>query len=129
MLLKKVLGFFFGFVFIAFAVVQYNDPDTVVWMAIYGSAAALSVAAGYGKISTMVLAVACIVYAIGVVYWWPEQFEGVGDSMRDATTGFLLKNVEEGRESLGLALCSVAMLSFILASRLSNSRKTSGTPL
>lgn len=127
MLVKKILGFFFGFVFISFAVVQYNDPDPALWMAIYGTAAALSLAAGYGKVSNTVLAVACVVYAVGVIYWWPEQFEGVGDSMRDATTGLLLKNVEEGREALGLAICSVAMLSFILASKLSKNSKTPDT--
>lgn len=129
MLLKKVLGAFFGFIFIAFAVVQYNDPDPALWIAIYGVAAALSIAAGFGKVSNVVLGVACVIYAAGVIYWWPEQFEGVGDSMRDATTGLLLKNVEEGRESLGLAICSVAMLSFILASRLSSNRKTAKTAL
>lgn len=124
MLLKKILGYFFGFVFISFAVVQYNDPDPVLWMAIYGIAAALSIAAGYGKVSNTVLAVACVAYAVGVIYWWPEQFEGVGDSMRDARTGLLLKNVEEGREALGLAICSIAMLSFILASRASKTPDT-----
>lgn len=127
MLVKKVLGAFFGFIFIAFAVVQYNDPDPALWMAIYGVAAALSVAAGFGRVSNVLLGIACVIFAAGVVYWWPEQFEGVGDSMRDATTGLLLKNVEEGRESLGLALCSVAMLSFILASRFSSNRKTANT--
>lgn len=127
MLVKKILGVFFGLVFISFAVVQYNDPDPALWVTIYGIAAALSIAAGFGKISDTVLAVACVIFAVGVIYWWPEQFEGVGDSMRDATTGLLIRNVEEGRESLGLALCSIAMVSFILLSRLSSSSKTANT--
>lgn len=100
-----------------FAVFQYNDPDALLWITIYLIAAALSIAAGFGKVSNIVLAVAGIAFAVGVIYWWPEQFEGVGDSMRDAKTGILLKNVEEGRESLGLAICSVAMLSFLLLPR------------
>lgn len=114
MLLQKILGAFFGVIFLLFAVFQYNDPDAVLWITTYLIAAALSVAAGFGKVSNVVLAVACILYAVGVIYWWPEQFEGVGDSMRDAKTGALLVNVEKGRESLGLAICSVAMLSFLL---------------
>jgi hypothetical protein len=117
MLLKRILGAFFGLLFISFAVFQYNDPDPLLWMSIYLVAAALSVAAGFGKVSDAVLVTACILYAVGVIYWWPEQFEGVGDSMRDAATGALLKNVEEGRESLGLAICSVAMLCFVLLSK------------
>jgi hypothetical protein len=120
MLLKRFLGAFFGLLFISFAVFQYNDPDPLLWMSIYLVAAALSVAAGFGKVSNAVLVTASIVYAIGTIYWWPEQFEGVGDSMRDAATGALLKNVEEGRESLGLAICSVAMLCFVLLPRYSN---------
>ncbi|MFD3001565.1 transmembrane 220 family protein [Pontibacter toksunensis] len=129
MLLKKVLGAFFGFIFIAFAVVQYNDPDPALWIAIYVVAAALSVAAGFGKVSNVLLGVAFVVYAAGVIYWWPEQFEGVGDSMRDSTTGLLLRNVEEGRESLGLGICSVAMLSFLMANRLSSNKKIADTRL
>lgn len=124
---KRTLGIVLGLCFVGFAVVQYNDPDPALWVTIYGIAAALSIAAGFGKVSNTVLAVACVIFAVGVIYWWPEQYEGVGDSMRDATTGLLLKNVEEGRESLGMALCSIAMLSFVLVSRLSNSSKTTNT--
>ncbi|GAB3532142.1 hypothetical protein GCM10027443_15420 [Pontibacter brevis] len=129
MLLKKTLGIFFGLVFISFAAVQYNDPDPAVWMTIYAIAAALSVAAGFGKVSTTTLAIACIAYAVGVIYWWPEQFEGVGDSMRDANTGALLRNVEEGREALGLAICSIALLNFILLSKFGSRRHTAGRTL
>lgn len=126
---KRILGIVLGLCFVGFAVVQYNDPDPLLWMTIYLTAAVLSVAAGFGKVSNTVLTVACIVYAVGVVFWWPEQFEGVGDSMRDATTGLLLKNVEEGRESLGLAMCSIAMLSFILLSKYGRHDKTVGTAI
>lgn len=129
MLRKKILGVIFGLLFLLFAVFQYNDPDPLLWISIYLIAAALSVAAGFGRVSNTVLVVACILYGVGVIYWWPEQFEGVGDSMRDATTGALLKNVEEGRESLGLAMCSIAMLSFILLSKYRDRSKTAGTAL
>ncbi|GAA4438097.1 hypothetical protein GCM10023188_33040 [Pontibacter saemangeumensis] len=129
MLLKKILGVVFGLLFLSFAVFQYNDPDALLWITIYLIAAALSVAAGFGKVSNTILLVACIVYALGVIYWWPEQYEGVGDSMRDPTTGYLLKNVEEGRESLGLALCSFAMGCFLLLSRFGRRSKPVDTAL
>ena len=124
MLLNKILGAFFGVIFLLFAAFQYNDPDALLWITIYLIAAALSLAAGFGKVSNLVLGVACILFAVGVVYWWPEQFEGVGDSMRDAKTGALLTNVERGRESLGLAICSVAMISFLLLPK--HSRRSGG---
>jgi len=114
MLLKKILGVVFGLLFLSFAAFQYNDPDPLLWITIYLIAAVLSMAAGFGRVSKAALVLAFIIYGAGVIYWWPEQFEGVGDSMRDATTGALLKNVEEGRESLGLAMCSIAMLIFVL---------------
>lgn len=124
---KRILGVILGLCFMGFAVVQYNDPDPLAWMTVYLIAALLSVAAGFGKVNNSLLLIAFIAYAVGVVYWWPEQYEGVGDSMRDATTGALLKNVEEGREALGLAICSLAMLSFILLSRFSRHDKPVGT--
>jgi len=127
MLLKKILGVFFGVVFISFAVVQYNDPDPMVWITIYLMAAVLCIGAGFGKVGNAVLVAAFVLYAIGVIYWWPERFEGVGDSMRDANTGALLKNVEEGRESLGLAMCSIAFLGLALVAKFSKGGKTTRT--
>ena len=129
MLLKKFLGVFFGALFLLFAAFQYNDPDPLTWITIYLIAAMLSVAAGFGKVNNAILTVAFVIYTAGVIYWWPEHFEGVSDSMRDEATGALLVNVEEGRESLGMALCSVAMLSFILLSRFGKTREADRTAL
>ncbi|WP_161890901.1 transmembrane 220 family protein [Pontibacter russatus] len=129
MLLKKTLGVIFGILFLSFAAFQYNDPDPLIWVTIYLIAAVLSFAAGFGRVSNAVLAVACVVYIGGVVYWWPERFEGVGDSMRDAATGALLVNVEEGRESLGMAICAAAMLTFILLSRFGKTHEANRTAL
>jgi len=129
MLLKKILGIVFGVVFLSFAIFQYNDPDPLIWVTIYLIAAVLCFAAGFGRVSNAVLAVACVVYIGGVVYWWPERFEGVGDSMRDAATGALLVNVEEGRESLGMAMCAAALLILILLSRFGKGRIANRTAL
>jgi hypothetical protein len=127
--LRKIIGVFFGLLFLLFAAFQYNDPDPVLWITIYFIAAALSIAAGFGKVSNAILAAACILFAVGIIYWWPERFEGVGESMRDTRTGALLKNVEEGRESLGLALCSIAMLSFILLSKYGKRSRATDTAI
>ena len=129
MLLKKTLGVIFGILFLSFAAFQYNDPDPLIWMTIYLIAAVLSFAAGFGRVSNSVLSVACVLYIAGVIYWWPERFEGVGDSMRDAATGALLVNVEEGRESLGMAICAAAMLILILLSGFGKGREADRKPL
>ncbi|MCC9135025.1 transmembrane 220 family protein [Pontibacter silvestris] len=108
----RIWAFTLGFCFLGFAAVQYNDPDALAWIIVYAIAALLSFAAAFNKINKVVLYAACIIYAAGAFYCWPEHFEGVSDSMRDATTGYLIKNVEEGREALGLTICSLAMLSY-----------------
>lgn len=123
MIFKRVLAMALGLCFIGFAIVQYNDPDAVVWILIYMVAAVLSFAAAFNKVNGAILAIACILYAAGVVYCWPEQFEGVSDSMRNATTGRLIPNVEEGRESLGLAICSASMLILFVFTRYGKANK------
>ncbi|WP_245539627.1 transmembrane 220 family protein [Pontibacter roseus] len=103
-----VLG---GICFIVFASLQYNDPDPALWIATYLAAAVISFLVVFARVGRVLLLIACIAYAIGAVYFWPERWEGI------AIGGGDIRNIEEARESLGLALCSLAMLAYLLLDR------------
>lgn len=111
MRLKQILPTLLGICFIVFAALQYNDPDAVPWIATYLAAAILSFLTAFNRISRAVLLLAFVAFAVGAVYFWPEQWEGL------AIGGGDIQNIEEARESLGLALCSLTMLGYAFLSK------------
>lgn len=114
---KRILASLFGFAFLAFIVVQYNDPDPALWMAIYGVAALLSFGAAFDKINHTLLWIAAALYLAGGIYMWPPKYEGITIGGGD------IKNIEEARESLGLFLCSIAFVSYVLLDKLNKRTK------
>ena len=104
--LFKVLGIVFGILFIFGALVQYNDPDPILWMIIYGIAAAASFGFAANKTSKKVLLVLGSLFFIGFFMVYPETFEGFEIGKGD------FKNIEEGREAYGLLLIAIVLFLF-----------------
>jgi len=99
----KILGIVFAALFIYAVVVQYNDPDALMWYAIYGIAALASILFFMERLNLLSAVVLTIAYLIGVFVIWPEQFEGVTIGEGD------IVNIERGREALGLLIVGVVM--------------------
>lgn len=105
-MIRKVIYYFFIILFLLFAAVQYNDPDGWLWILLY-----LGVA--YSCYRGMLFKgdqVSYLLMALFIFLWaanqFPPQWEGV---MLDAM-GMKTLNIELGRESLGLGICSIAMV-------------------
>ena len=104
-----------GLLMLAFAAVQYNDPDPHVWVPIYGIAGAWAFAGGFFPRKTAsgaaiaLLGLCVLAYAGLVVYYWPQA------------PGFWRKDVwwndEEAREGMG-AMIALAVLLVAAASAL-----------
>ncbi|CAM3446105.1 transmembrane 220 family protein [Pontibacter korlensis] len=107
-----------GLIFLSFVAVQYNDPDPLIWMGIYGIAALLCFLSAANKVPPSVLWLAAILFAIGGVYMWPERYEGISIGGGD------IKNIEEARESLGLFMGTVVFSTLALFKRIGSSRVT-----
>lgn len=108
---KRIIAFLLGGCFILFAALQYNDHNAIPWVATYLAAAILSFLAGMNRISQLPLLIAFVAYAFAAVYFWPAKWEGL------AVGGGDINNIEEARESLGMAICSLSMLGFALLGR------------
>ncbi|MGB5371562.1 MAG: transmembrane 220 family protein [Flavobacteriaceae bacterium] len=102
----KVFGWIFGILCIVSAVLQYNDPDPLIWIIIYGLAALASIAFALDRLPNWPLMVLGVVYALGFLAVFPEEFVGFSLSSGD------WKNVEEGRESFGLLILALVLLLF-----------------
>lgn len=100
----KVLAIVFGILFLVSAVLQYNDPDPLVWMIIWGLAGIIAIGFALDRVFYKVPLAAGILAIIGFFYTFPEQFEGFEIGAGD------IKNIEEGREAFGLLIISMVML-------------------
>jgi hypothetical protein len=101
------LAYLMAAVFASFAALQYNDPDPVRWMAMYGAAVVISAAlpsrraAAAGIIAGIVVGLAAAAWAAVLVYsvW---RVIGLSDLwLKMSEKGGA---VEEGREAGGLAI-------------------------
>jgi hypothetical protein len=74
----RIISGILGLLLIAFALVQWNDPDGPMWMVIYGIGAAWCLLAGvrpalYRVSAVAVLFVLCLAASVaGMIYFWPQ---------------------------------------------------------
>ena len=105
-LLFKTLGYLFTLLFITGAILQYNDPDALVWVIIYAIAALVSLSFALNKIRFVIPLVIGLLAFAGFLYQYPSDFQGFDLNDGDITT------VELGREAFGLLIISIVMLVF-----------------
>lgn len=111
-----------GVIMVAFAAVQYNDPDVLLWIGIYSIPAAWAFAAAFRRTQLRsapwsTLLVVSLLAGIGaVLYYWPSAPE------------FWRKDVwwwdEEAREGMG-AMAALAVMLFVAASAVTGKTRRS----
>ncbi len=116
----KYLSIFFALMFMAFAALQVNDPDPVLWILIYGVMAVVSVMGifdFYNRKLLIGLAVLFLVYMIilypGVAEWFRQEDKSVlfNDVMK-----MEYPYIEESREFLGLLICQIVLATYFFRS-------------
>ncbi|MEJ7602305.1 MAG: transmembrane 220 family protein [Kofleriaceae bacterium] len=104
------LSYVMAALFVLCAVLQYNDPDPVRWMAIYGAGAVVSAlmparkpVAGLG----MLVGLACAIWSIWLIHatWGLIALSDLTSKMSEKGGA-----VEAGREAGGLAIEAVWLL-------------------
>ena len=116
--LLQIINAFLCVLLIAFAAVQYNDPDFYFWAPVYLLPAALAGLAAYrpqrlhNPPFSAVLLVCIVASIVGTLWFWPTE------------EGFWRREVwwesETAREGMGVMIVAVAL--FVVAIRLSRSR-------
>ena len=109
----KIISSILALMFLAFVVVQFNDPDPVLWILIYGAMVAvcvLSVFNKYYKMLIVVLAAGYLVYCIilfpGLVQWLKSEDKSL---LFDDIAKMQHLYIEESREFLGLVICLLVL--------------------
>ena len=109
--LFKTLSLLFTVLFMVSAVLQYNDPDPIIWIVIWGAAAVISALFLFNKLSFTVPLILGILSCIGFVYLYPSNFQGF--SLVDGD----IENIELKREAFGLLIIAFVMFTYTLRIR------------
>ncbi|WP_273567533.1 transmembrane 220 family protein [Maribacter halichondriae] len=113
----KLFGWLFGILCLTSAVLQYNDPDPMVWILIYLVAAIVSFVFALNKVRAIVPFLFGLMAILGCWYVFPEKFQGFDLEGGD------INNIEEGREAIGLLI--IALVMFVYAYWIHFSHKNS----
>ena len=108
--------YFIGLLMCVFAAVQLNDPDPLIWCALYLLVAVVSFLAAKDRIypNPTLLLLGC--YAVGAVFLWPVEYQGVAEMQQH------IPQIELARESLGLGVCCIVLGFIYSKGRIKKSR-------
>jgi hypothetical protein len=117
----KILKIFFGILFILFAAVQYNDPDPLVWILVYGAMAVVSFMAVFNRYPLQYM----IIMAGGFLVMTIMYFDGFKDWLISPDRYLLFDDlakmqfpyIEEAREFLGLLICLAVLIFYFYLSK------------
>lgn len=110
----RALHFVFGALFLYIAYLQFNDPDPLYWILVYGGTAAVAVARGLGRFSEFATAVLLGAVAAGMIIASPSlvEFLMAGDLGAIGDMGSA-SYVEPTREFGGLLLAFLLLLYYL----------------
>ena len=119
MTVLRALSGMMAAVFLFATAVQYNDPDAIRWMTIYGAACMVSVlaAARPRRVAWPVPAAIGLVAAAWAVSIAPGVIGRVGLSELFVSMQMKTEVIEEGRETAGLVIVAAWMAVLAVASR------------
>ena len=122
----KIVNLLLAVMFLAFAFVQVNDPDPILWILIYGVMAVVCILAAFSyasRIAMIILLVGFLGYAIlllpGLREWLAQDDRSV---LFDDIAKMQHPYIEESREFLGLLICIIVLAMHIVRGFISKSR-------
>ncbi|HTF20739.1 MAG TPA: transmembrane 220 family protein [Chryseolinea sp.] len=117
----RVVNFLLAVLFLVFAFLQINDPDPLIWILIYGAMAVVCIMAIFAFYPLRFMIVLLVAYmAYSFVY-----IDGVSEWLKRENKAALFDDlakmehwyIEEAREFLGLMICIVVLVIYILLAR------------
>lgn len=127
----KILDLLLALLFAAGAAVQYNDPDPLIWMLLYGGVALVATLALFGKHIlpvTLLVALAC---AVGLGWSAPGFIEYItGHTNENLMQSMSAERpyIEKTREFLGMLIAFLVALIYVFRARNARSRPHASTP-
>jgi hypothetical protein len=101
--------------FLYAAAMQYNDPDPLVWMSLYGIVALANLGAMLGKLSRRWIALAAFPHILFGIWLSPHLLRTTADAF--ATVGMKNDQDELVREAWGAVICVLWMAALYVYAR------------
>src|SRR5687768_2790860 len=110
----RIVNFLLAIMFLAFAFLQINDPDPILWILIYGLMAVYAVMAIFDFYPQKFLIATVAIYALYSLLFVPGLIDWFNSGDRSALFDDVAKMehlyIEESREFLGLIICIVVLV-------------------
>lgn len=108
----SMIGILFTIIFLLFTYWQFNDPDPILWVPIYGTAVYVSFQAFRGFVNKELVAVLFVLSTMAGIQLWVEMTAWEGFM----TDGLAMKtmNQELAREAVGLWIASFSLAIYYL---------------
>lgn len=116
----KIFHYVLAFLFLVFALVQYNDPDYYMWMPPYLLVAYISLKAALLKYHKLWCGMLLFLFGVWMSLYMPHIYQWFKDGMPSIAESMKAESpyIELAREFFGLLLCFIATgYFFILASK------------
>ena len=111
--IMKIIYAILAFILLSFVIVQYNDPDPLLWMPIYGYGAVLLAMAAGGKYHKIATIIGIAGYSLGAMYLFPSVLEWIekehGQNLMQRMANSKMY-IEETRECGGLIIAAVFLV-------------------
>lgn len=105
----KVLYIILAIMFLLFALLQWNDPDPLAWIILYGYMAVICLMAAWGNVRTWPLVVGLVCYGFYALLlassFWIWITSPDKTLLFDEFAKMQNQYIEETREFLGLLIC------------------------
>ena len=111
--IQKNIYFIISGLFLLFAIVQWNDPDPLIWMIFYGVMSLIYILLALGKRFAFYLSVLMLITCIiNMGFILPEIIKWIKDGMPSIVQSMkaTIPSIEYTREFLGLLLCLIACI-------------------
>lgn len=122
--IKRLPHLLLSLMFLAFALVQINDPDPLLWILIYLAMTVLCTLAAFNKFYLKVMIALAIGYLVYMSILFPGALEWYQSSDRSLLFDDIAKMqypfIEESREFLGLFICEAVLVIYLLKARKQN---------
>jgi mannose/fructose/N-acetylgalactosamine-specific phosphotransferase system component IID len=103
----KIFNLILSALFLSFAIVQYNDPDPLVWMTIYSIVAAVCALAAFKQYYRWLILLGLAMCAVELFTTLPKFINWLNMGMPNIAETMKAEepHIEYTREFLGLILC------------------------
>lgn len=127
--LTRLFFTLFSVIFLLFAVLQWDDPDSALWVSIYLLAVLMSAFIAWRRIYRPLVAVTAVLALLGAIYYSPASGILNWIQLESYYLDLSMKTIEmeQGRESMGLLIIFLIMTLGFFCLKNQNKKVTSAT--